>query len=142
VYKVYYTNRTLPTRFDLSCGGLLGGAFRRTDTSKYYRSFEPMHRYKKLNFKNNTWLKHIKDQNTNKTYNNLYCISVHLFKTFGDIRYTYSFQYTSLKMATWVPETCRRSMQCIIYFHTRRCTFLFWYHIWLFSVELRVIQPW
>ena len=67
--KVYYTNRTLPTCFGLSCGGLQGGAFRRKDTSKYYRSFEPMHRYKTLNFKNNTRLKHIKCPNKNKTFN-------------------------------------------------------------------------
>jgi hypothetical protein len=67
--KLYYTNRTIPTCFGLSCGGLQGGAFRRTDTSKYYGSFEPMHRYKTSNFKNNTLLKHIKDPNTNKTFN-------------------------------------------------------------------------
>ena len=34
---------------------------------------------------------------------------------------------TSLKLATWVTETCRRYTVCIVYFHTLKC--ISWYLI-------------
>jgi len=55
VCKYIIPKRILPTCFGFSCGDLQGGALGSTDISKYYRSFEPMHRYKILNFKNNTY---------------------------------------------------------------------------------------
>lgn len=57
--KVYYTHRIKPTCFGLSCGHLQGDAFRRKDTWKYYRNFEPRHRYKILDFKIILGLKYI-----------------------------------------------------------------------------------
>ena len=45
--EVYYTHLILPTCFGHSCDYLRRGALRNIDTLKYYRLFEPMHRYKK-----------------------------------------------------------------------------------------------
>jgi hypothetical protein len=58
--KVHYTHCIPPTCFGHSCGHLQGGALQRLRTSKYNK-FLVTHKYKILNFKNNTWFKvHIK----------------------------------------------------------------------------------
>jgi hypothetical protein len=49
--EFYYTHHIPPTRFNHSCGHLQGGELQRIGTSKYYRSFEPMHRCKILSLK-------------------------------------------------------------------------------------------
>jgi hypothetical protein len=51
--KLYDTHRTPAACFEHSCGHPQEGALQRIDTSKYYRIFQPMHRYRILNFKNN-----------------------------------------------------------------------------------------
>jgi hypothetical protein len=57
--NVYYTHCILPTCFDHSHGHLQGCALqsRPTDTLKYYKVLEQIHRYKMLNFKKNTYFK-------------------------------------------------------------------------------------
>ena len=55
--RVYYTYRIPSTCFGHSYGRLQGGALQKIDTSKYYGSFRNKHRYRILNFKNNSWLK-------------------------------------------------------------------------------------
>ena len=60
--KANYTHRMPPTCFGHSNGHLHEGTLQKTDTSKYYRRFEPIHRHKVTNFNNNTWFKiHIKE---------------------------------------------------------------------------------
>jgi hypothetical protein len=56
--KVYYTHRIPPTCFGHLRDHLQGGALQRIHPN-ITEIFEPMHRYKILNFKDYVWLKYI-----------------------------------------------------------------------------------
>jgi hypothetical protein len=144
--EVYHTHRMPPTCVGHSCGHLQGGALQRIDTwkhYKYYRSFEPMHRYFDVSILSRAlsnilyvlYMNHHRWCNT-QTYSEVYdhtkewvmCdwklrytfVSVHWFSNFCTVSMCLSF-VKHLKMATWGAETCRRYTVSVIYTHTFMC---------------------